>query len=924
MTAKDLLQDPSFPVRAKMPKAASAMVDLTQTATKVTASPASSFASIHHHRMYRSFISACVQSVVFQLAMTGKAVPLNFRSVAFLPDGNNSSELLVPQQASLGGLDLSLTAKGDILISMRVADNVLFPMRSVSNVVHGTNNVIRIAPTGLIAKIVDHSDLHFHQPAKTQASCDYSGEQWRKSVSDYLETCGIMLRSYSGFTWSLLRVRETADLRDFFAGHDETLRLIEWPSHLCFAYALKEVPNPWRRTKDEAFFEDNGTIFRHKSGEHVYDDPIEEALRFHAVLERSVGTERHDEQPSMKHNVQGSQASANIMGDIDWEPPQQSYTITQDMVRAMSVYPTPPDGIQSTIARSVGPNVIQRHDVRGNVRAVQDDEYSAASITDADFSFFDDPSPGAVVDEGIKPTPQVVIEECVTAPAKQSPASSPPVPDVGAIPAEHSTVSQPSKGPSTGNPRQLPSLLPIDNTEPWITSSEQVSQPIAGFPRPGTRPPRRAEELSTLLGDLDSKYNLNGRFSYLACTRWHLASVKENNKRAPFTQGSMSDPISLLRYSSSRAVFKESDARRQAARTASTSDSDSDADMYPSKRVRIDRSNATENRLDSRETDAVMEASEPGTLAQTSGAVQSELKVRHFTLLDILCSVSDLDWSLSGFPAPLEETARPSTLAMLNEDDFAEIVQLLSAQQSLSTRIECLSHLVTISSGHNTLEAVLPVFQEALRDAFQTSVCPSQQDSLNSLELGKVGHGIAKTSKFQPKPKSRVGRTGDVQLQGQHTAESSAFNIQVPMLHVRKDDGWIEVLSSAWNMWDILGLGPCNGPKRITGLCAYISDGDALNESIRAYFRAMRSAWLGNRLGSHELLGERDMLDRHGDDATWVPHGLLRVSPTTSVTMASIMTAYRECLDKLGKSWSTFLRQSLINSVQTLKHYKHV
>jgi mediator of RNA polymerase II transcription subunit 13 len=84
------------------------------------------------------------------------------------------------------------------------------------------------------------------------------------------------------------------------------------------------------------------------------------------------------------------------------------------------------------------------------------------------------------------------------------------------------------------------------------------------------------------------------------------------------------------------------------------------------------------------------------------------------------------------------------------------------------------------------------------------------------------------------------------------------FPIPPPQLEVRRSESKLSVLPAAITFWENLGLGPSNGPKDLNAVCVYPNfDGVAANADI--FLDQMRSVYECSRLGSHDRLVTKDL-----------------------------------------------------------------
>lgn len=85
------------------------------------------------------------------------------------------------------------------------------------------------------------------------------------------------------------------------------------------------------------------------------------------------------------------------------------------------------------------------------------------------------------------------------------------------------------------------------------------------------------------------------------------------------------------------------------------------------------------------------------------------------------------------------------------------------------------------------------------------------------------------------------------------TLPSPVFEIHPPHLEVRRSDLKLTVLPSAIDFWDVLGLAPRSQSKDVTAICLY-STGTSSEGEAGLFMENMRSAYESRRFGRHERL----------------------------------------------------------------------
>lgn len=111
--------------------------------------------------------------------------------------------------------------------------------------------------------------------------------------------------------------------------------------------------------------------------------------------------------------------------------------------------------------------------------------------------------------------------------------------------------------------------------------------------------------------------------------------------------------------------------------------------------------------------------------------------------------------------------------------------------------------------------------------------------------------GMPRASLNRPPPRTSQNPQG---TQGLNPAKPSPIiQLPSPYLEVRRSDTKLSVLASALPFWDVLGLAPRSSGKHVTSLCIY-PDAVGMAENSDAFLENIRSAYETRRLGNHERL----------------------------------------------------------------------
>lgn len=182
----------------------------------------------------------------------------------------------------------------------------------------------------------------------------------------------------------------------------------------------------------------------------------------------------------------------------------------------------------------------------------------------------------------------------------------------------------------------------------------------------------------------------------------------------------------------------------------------------------------------------------------------------------------------------------------LNDDEFMMAAQVLTEQAVSGSLqyalLESTAALLDTSTSRrdltHSIRSSLQILQTTLPPSLQAATgCQLRQ----LVEVQDVPL-LATPNRIQPRPPG-----------GGPEQRNSLVQIPPPHLELRRNDTKLSVLSSAVNFWEILGLGPSQGPKDVHSVCVF-PNLDGMNDNAGVFLDRLRSVYLSLKLGSFERM----------------------------------------------------------------------
>lgn len=507
---------------------------------------------------------------------------------------------------------------------------------------------------------------------------------------------------------------------------------------------------------------------------------------------------------------------------------------------------------------------------------INNDVFVDNDITDADFNFFDEqpsamdvrvPELPSVVSAlpSLEPTNnQIALQEPHQRPdqheAKAEKSLAPPVFAKPELKHARSTLGE---GRYRDNVRPRPSnglkraASPFDPTAVYKKLKASLA-PTVTVRRLAVRTPgRRGNAYDKLDFDqaftyVNKKYEHNGRFDF------------RQEPQDDSTQKPNSPPTTdyLKRHGKARGLLKElpSNLGAQIVRITDALDVAS----VPSGPTRGDEaiSDADDISLVSDQDDASEISDEPSSPAKLSARRRrfgddsdspapsiKESDLMEETMTSTSLDISKLSINDAAEVPVLRYFADPEPIALrttLTDDEFMMAAQVLT-EQAVSgflhySLLDPTSALLETSSPRRGVTHSIRNSLQILRATLPPSLQAATGCQLRQLVEVQDVPLLATPNRIQPRPPG-----------GGPEQRSSLVQISPPHVEVRRNETKLSVLPSAVDFWEILGLGPSQGPKDVHSVCVF-PNLDGMADSAGVFLDRLRSVYLSLKLGSFERM----------------------------------------------------------------------
>lgn len=506
---------------------------------------------------------------------------------------------------------------------------------------------------------------------------------------------------------------------------------------------------------------------------------------------------------------------------------------------------------------------------------LNNDVFVDNDITDADFSFFDE-QPSAM-DVSVPDLPSVVSGLPSLEPSSQPTIHEPhrlsdqqeikaensPAPPVFAKPELKHARSTLGENRHRENGRPRPSngvkraASPFDPTTVYKKLKASLAPTVAVRKVAVRTPGRRGSAFDKLDFDqafthVNKKYEHNGRFDF------------RDEPQEESTQRPDSPPITdyLKRHGKARGLLKELPSNL-GAQIVKITDA-LEVTNVPSGPMRGEEaiSDADDISLVSDQDDASDISDEPSSPTKLSvrrrrfaDDVDSPApSIKELELMDEPFASSNVDLSKLSLNDAAEVPvlryfADPEPIALrttLTDDEFIMAAQVLTEQAVSGTLhyalLDPTSALLDSSSPRRGVTHNIRSSLQILRATLPPSLQAATGCQLRQLVEVQDVPLLATPNRIQPRPPG-----------GGPEQRSSLVQITPPHVELRRNDIKLSVLSSAVDFWEVLGLGPSQGPKDVHSVCVF-PNLDGMTDSAGVFLDRLRSVYLSLKLGSFERM----------------------------------------------------------------------
>ncbi|KFY86805.1 hypothetical protein V500_07374 [Pseudogymnoascus sp. VKM F-4518 (FW-2643)] len=747
----------------------------------------------------------------------------------------------------------------------------------------------------------------------------------RSRCLEWLVGKGINRERLENSAWFMVEIYLSQLINNSRQGSSEERVLISWPSFLCF-----------RQT-------DNTLSANDAFGSLSTYDPLEFAQTWYAgQQDRDATIIRRKKEREAAEAVVKAQADSEVQ---DLHSLYSPLALRRSSVAGL-VYPTPPDGVQHTVvatptfdeavstpgqqglplptdsssslvakveADANGPLDMASHTdfdfqdtSNGNLFGDAGDDLFGEEndITDADFSFFDEPDifqGNQDVDmPGQDNTAEVVENELTIGPKDDlHMGDDAEMVDVHMGNTDESPVEEslPPDLPSDTDPARQTEIKTEPNLEGPQTSTNELSPPLKPeyvfgrlstfdvFSKPLLTKPQ--EDTSTvvlnpagafggvdfkaLFASLHQKYGTHGRFIYPP------PRVSPNTLRAKFPttdyfnrrrRRKLAGKSSIVRgvhtgadhhfLVPGQATNFEQHTQRGSRSPSPSSDQDDSSDemdgSFSHNSASLNRRHQVEDNSESNDEDEIASSFQELQVGQADETNNAALDTVYPFALD-----SDFGrWSAAMFLAWPNPWANEYTLT---DAEYISAAQILGDQAiSYTLRYPNDGNRHSGSLEENIKATYTPdlIRQDVVQAAKKFFKGANSQTLSNFLDIQGVPRQLASINRLPPQPvQSSQGSQGS---QGSNpTKPNPIFPLPSPHLELRRSDSRLSVLPSALPFWDVLGLAPRGNGKHVTSLCVF-PKAVGMAESADLFLENIRSAYETKRLGSHDRLNTEGLL----------------------------------------------------------------
>lgn len=877
--------------------------------------------------IYASFVSAVTGAISLHLIRSCGALPLGSRTLFTAverygyesPRIDNESVL---SQSCLTALNVQLNATGTLTISPQTISQpgitrLCSPRDDITDLLRvqpGTD--IWLCPNGAIARLVTANleSPAIPSPEYPPSVNNFSKQQqWKLDVIQWLANFGLHTESIDEEPWVEVEVWEPFFARlagETWRQSEDTqsalpLKRMLWPARFCFKRS--------------------GPMVRPSGLPRTFDDPLEFAEQW---FSEASSLKLNQDPPNISTSEEAQMKDDDMTSPrIDHAENLESLSrIAQypDLQSTNLVYPTPPDGAATVGTNNPNASDISPDDPEFNLSPISgqdqknasnvefspdlqvgtgrydasddedlfgdmnDKDFVSKGITDADFSFFDDPTFEAM-DEDM-PDHEVAAEPPSMPPDNQVPGAEESREEVGEGPPGNGSLDAPQSTEIAEKEENPPKTedaqaSPIDGSmalgestpSPQEPKSQTISPPLSPveikkilFPEAEAKDSNQSSEprfqqghyqpvaFEKKIGDWDQKYGAAGKFWF---TTGGATEAFDGNPSSIPTIGMphRGRNSATTKSTGEKAAFSSLESHTRSSSVSSNTDSESSDDALPTNAptpMTIAIPSLKRKRVPS-ESDIQSTASPAKSSGINDGGTVSKGDNTTF-LGNFLANFSD--WTFIGYFSATQIQQLP---VLLRREDQVPVAQLLVDQITQSS----FQHQLTENVGLDGLNSENIPLQDCLEDAnFLGDMAKLDLKGYTSLQEDLVA------AQQPPKDPSR----GPI---------SKAY---APHVRVRRGKDYLEVLPASISFWETFGLEPSHGTKDVSAYC--IHPHGTLN-AANIFLDRFGLLYQSCNFGTHT----------RGDGSTAFAHGLAAWGSENS-SYSSMMQSLNVACEQLGMS----------------------
>ncbi|KAI9708607.1 MAG: mediator of RNA polymerase II transcription subunit 13 [Bogoriella megaspora] len=894
-------------------------ISTPSTASNAAKSPEND-ASETPRTLYRYFILAILSSLSYTLARSYDMIPLTVRFLfsKSLFDAHHEHNPSTTLDIKLMRIDAQLCSQGVLLISCA---------KSLS---------------GDCTPLARDKASHSESLGSPFTRVSGNGETWKKASQLWLRSKGVQLQNPSAAdTWIVLPGTAAASVAPKRASIQHGQQTFyEWPAALCLAEyepsnkegaqthsSFAEVPEPGVSLDPAPPKSDFSFSFDFAQRWFLGAGERQKAIQALRVAERVEQESTHDQVHLAPHN-------ASL-------PSSPVYARAGDLAGLNAIYPTPPDGFISqaphnitivatdhpTDARTDGFQGIaeanQGRDVDDQIHFsvvaesipqdsevpnelfddMEEDNFGGAGVTDADFSFFDEPG-GDELSVAVEEDKSGAMEtdvadgtrikeeepEAIPNPARQDDHTAEQhKPDVSDdhVDKENTTAEelreihvQDEDGIQLENQEEKGTASSL--TDPHLTPSlvrQRLFDDDKGL-SPSV-PEGHTDRASTFqpipfghrVATFEEKYGRHGRFGFRFKERQGDLAGGNNSKPSQLSN------LQTVRLPDRRLYVhgkpvpatsampsggpQDSTDEGYSSDTESEEDSDDEDSSANSQQQTEAASNEGQNRDKKRkrgnsDTDSPS-ISTPIVQVHSSSQMASRPTTTQ-EACELLLYMDECYWEAVSIPGHRQKLRNSQVMSSserkvhslaLNHKDAINIAQVL-ADECIYDALDTYSGAEGASDREqedNAMDGTVEgeAFRSALKRLFPAcfdcdlSTFSSFQDVAAESSSSKPAQRPGLPRRLTETPISSTGRL---------------FRLSPPFIRLQRAETALEVLPTATHFWDSLNLGPISGPKDVSAFCIYPS-GIRNPQELFNFFDCLGNVYESRRLGTHMM--------RHGD-----------------------------------------------------------